>query len=244
MSTSQIIHGHELEFDEGRHAYRWNGAFVPGVTTVLSCIAKPALIQWSAGMASDYWRDALAVGRTDYSNVHKEAKTAHRRKAQAAADAGTNVHAYAECFFKNLPLPELLTDQAKLGVEAFHKWLDAHHVEILASERRVFSKEFFYAGTCDFVAKVDGMMGVGDIKTSSGIYPEMYMQVAAYQHALQEEKGIEFPVRLIVRFDKKTGAFETKHLYDFERDFAGFCAALNLHKSLQLMEQENKIAKL
>lgn len=235
---SQIVHGKELLFDEGAHVYIWGGAFVPGVTSILSCLGKPALVPWAAGMASDYWLSALKAGRTDFPVIHKESKGAHRKKAKDAANIGHNVHHYAECFFKKLELPELKTDEAVRGVDAFHKWYDSHDIKILASERRVFSKEFYYAGTCDFVAEIDGVLGVGDIKTSSGIYPEMRFQTAAYQQALQEEKAIKFPVRWIIRFDKKTGEFEAKSFYEFDLDFSGFAAALTLHKTLQIMERK------
>lgn len=234
----QIIFGGELSFDEKAHAYTWDGKFVPGVTSILQCIGKPALIPWAAGMASAHWLKEVSGGRTDYEAIHKESKTAHRRQAEGAAEIGHEVHRYAECTFKKLELPNLTSDAAKRGVEAFHKWMSAHNVKVLASERRVFSKEHYYAGTCDFVARIDGVLGVGDIKTSSGIYPEMRMQTAAYQHALQEEKKMEFPVRWIVRFDKKTGNFEAKSFYDFSLDFCGFKAALALHKTLKQMEEK------
>lgn len=235
MSDSLIIHGEELNFDDAKHMYTWAGKPVPGVTTILQKIAKPRLIGWAADMASDHWLEAVRSGRVDYAAIHKEAKSAHRKKTAAAAESGQNVHAYAEAYFKSQPLPELLTDAAKRGAEAFHKWISAHNIEIIASERRIFSKEHFYAGTCDFVAKIDGVYGVGDIKTSSGIYPEMRFQTAAYQHALQEEKGVQFPIRWIIRFDKKTGDFEVKTFENFNLDFLGFLAALRLHKTLQLI---------
>ena len=238
--TSHLIYGEALEFDEEAHAYKWAGNFVPGVTTILQCLGKPALVPWAAGMTSDYWLDAVKNGRTDFSAIHKESKSAYRKFAKEAADIGQNVHHYAECFFKGLELPVLHTDQAKRGVEAFHKWFEAHNVKILASERRIFSKEHYYAGTCDFVAKIDGVMGVGDIKTSSGIYPEMRLQTAAYQHALEEEQRVQYPVRWIIRFDKKTGDFEAKSFYDFELDFQGFRAALTIHRTLQTISQEGK----
>lgn len=240
MQTSDniMIHGQALAFDEDKHAYTWGGAFVPGVTTILSCIGKPALIPWAAGMAADHWLEAIKAGRTDYAAIHKESKGAHRKKAKDAANIGQNVHLYAECHFKGLDYPRLETDQAKRGVEAFHKWMDAYKIEIVASERRVFSKQYYYAGTCDFVAKIDGILCVGDIKTSSGIYPEMRMQTAAYQHALEEEKGMKFPVRYIIRFDKQSGAFEAKSFYNFDLDFQGFLSALNLSKTLKLMGDE------
>ena len=236
MSTDKrIIFGQELAFDAEAHAYTWGGEFVPGVTTILQCIAKPALMPWAIGVTRDYWLQAVSAGRTDFKAIHKESWSASKKITKDAANAGTNVHEYAEAHFKKLPLPELQSDQAKRGVEAFHKWLDAHKVEILASERRCFSKEHYFAGTCDFVAKVDGALVLGDIKTSSGIYPEMRLQTAAYQQALQEEKASMFDSRLIVRFDKKTGEFEAKSFTDFDLDFAGFAAALKLHRTLQAM---------
>lgn len=233
ITDKRIIYGKELIFDDEAHAYSWDGHFVPGVTTILQCINKPAIMPWAIGITRDYWLSAIESGRTDYKAIYKESWTANKRIAKDAADIGSNIHEYAEAYFKKLSLPKLSSDSAKLGAEAFHKWLDAHKVKILASERRLYSQEYNYAGTCDFVAEVDGVLGVGDFKTSSGIYPEMRFQTAAYQHALQEEKGIKFPVRWIVRFDKKTGEFEAKNFYDFELDFAGFNAALTLHRTLQ-----------
>lgn len=233
MSNSRIIHGQELEFNEKDHAYTWGGQFVPGVTSILKVIGKPDLNNWYIKVTRDYWLEAVNAGRTDFKAIHKESWTANKKISQSAADIGKQVHLYAECFFKKQPLPELTTDEAKRGVEAFHGWLDSHKIEVIASELLVFSKEHHYAGTCDFVAKVDGELSVGDIKTSSGIYPEMLLQTAAYQHAIQEEKGVTIPVRWIVRFDKKTGKFEAKEFRDFERDFEGFKAALLLHRTLQ-----------
>lgn len=233
MSNSRVIYGQELTIDPVKHAYMWGADYVPGVTSILKIIDKPALIQWSANMASDHFLAQVKAGRDDFAAIHKESKVAHRKKSDAAKDIGHEVHAYVEAHFKNLPLPELTSDEAKRGVEAFHSWLAAHKVEVLASERLCFSKEHYYAGTCDFVAKIDGAMAVGDVKTSSGIFSEYRLQTAAYQHALQEEKGMRFDVRWIVRFDKKTGKFEAKPFYEFELDFKGFLAALTLHRTMQ-----------
>jgi CRISPR/Cas system-associated exonuclease Cas4 (RecB family) len=235
MSGILKMYDGELSFDSEKHAYKFNGDPVPGVTTILNNINKPALMPWAIGVTRDYWLKEVQAGRTDFEKIHKESWNASKKVSKDAADIGKNVHEYAECFFKKQELPVLHTDQAKRGVEAFHKWLNAHKVEVLASERMVFSKQHYYAGTCDFVAKVDGVLAVGDIKTSSGIYNEMRLQTAAYQHALQEEKNMKFEVRWIVRFDKKTGEFEAKPFYEFDLDFQGFQAALTLHRTLQAM---------
>lgn len=236
----QIVYGKPLVFDDNQHAYSWDGKFVPGVTSILAVVAKPALIQWAAGMASDYWLEQIKT-RHDYPLICKEAKTAHRRKAKAAADIGNEIHKYAECHFKRLPAPELTTPEAKRGAQAFHDWLGSHKIKIKASERRIFSKKFFYAGTCDLVAEIDGELCVGDLKTSTGIWPEMLLQTAAYQGALEEEKEMKFDARYIIRFGKTDGLFEAKRFTNFLGDFDGFCAALNLHKTLQRIKESGEI---
>ena len=235
---SRIIHGQELVFNEGRHIYTWAGEKVPGVTTILGRVNKPFLIQWSADMAAEHFLAAVKSGRTDFDAIHADARVAHAKKRDASGESGSNVHGYAECFFKGLPLPELLTDEAKRGVEAFHKWLDEHHVKVLASERILFSQKYYYAGTCDFVAEVDGKQVIGDFKTGKRIYDEARLQTAAYQQALEEETTTKFSARLIVRFDKATGNFETREYTDFDLDFTAFNAALALHKTLQTIEKQ------
>lgn len=236
--STRIIGGAKLAFDDAKHAYTYDGNTVPGVTTILRVIDKPALVPWAVGLAANYWFDAIRDGRTDLEAIHKESKNAHRSFTRDAANIGSNVHDYAECYFKGRPLPEIKTKQAQNGVDAFHKWVDANKIEILAVERRIYSKTYNYAGTTDFVARINGELGIGDYKTSSGIYPEMRFQTAAYQHALQEEKDMKFEVRWIVRFDKKTGEFEAKPFYDFDLDFAGFKGALDLHNALQGMKKK------
>src|SRR6185312_3087438 len=128
-NASRIIYGHELAFDEAKHRYTWNGIPVPSVTTILNCVAKPVLVRWAVKKTADNWLEAMKAGRTDYDDVYKESKNIYRKTAEDAAAIGTNVHQYAECFFKKLPLPELETDEAKRGVEAFHKWVDANQIE-------------------------------------------------------------------------------------------------------------------
>lgn len=234
---SNIIFGQEFLFDEGKHAYTWGGKPVPGVTTILQCINKPALIQWAANLAGDHFLKEIMVGRSDLDKINEEAKTAHKTQKESSGHSGSNIHDYAECWFKGKELPALKTEEAKRGADAFHGWLQSHKIQILASERRVFSKEFYYAGTCDLVAKIDGVLGVGDFKTGKRIYDETRFQLAAYQNALQEEKNIQFEARWAIRFDKKTAKFEVKSFYDFELDFTGFHAALTLHKTLQIINK-------
>lgn len=243
-----------IVFDPKLHAYTCDGRFVPGVTAILSAINKPALVQWAANMASEYaLREILRLAKpingsanveVAMSGVHvvcKEAKTAHRKFSKAAADIGSNVHAYAEAVFKKLPCPELTTEEAKRGAKAFHEWLEKHRVQVIESERVVFSRNHWFAGTCDFTAEIDGELCVGDLKTSSGIWPEMLLQTAAYQHAIEEETKGQFKARWIVRLSKKDGQFEAKRFGDsYLGDFEAFRACLTLHKHLQRLDEKLK----
>jgi CRISPR/Cas system-associated exonuclease Cas4 (RecB family) len=232
----------EIEFDERRHVYTSGGVLIPGVTSILSRLSKEALIQWAANSAVDYVRANLTPD-CDRELVFKDAKTAHRRLARAAADIGTEVHKYAECVLKKEPavMPE---GPAAKGCEAFLAWLDAHNVETLASERVIFSKADWYAGTCDFYGLVDGVLTVGDIKTSSGLYPEMLLQTAAYIRAIEEEIGSRVAQRIIIRVDKKTGAF---HPYVFpysERDVQTFRMLREVHRGMTALEEEMEARKV
>jgi hypothetical protein len=237
----RTIHGKDLAFFENaKIRYKYDGKPVPGVTTILNRISKPFLYKWYADTAADHFLESVKSGRTDFEEIHKESAAAPNAKKVRAGGIGSNVHFYAECYFKNQPLPTLETDEAKKAVEAFHSWLEANHVEVQVSEVPVFSKEFYYAGTCDFVAKINGELCVGDIKTGSGIYDEARFQTAAYQQALQEETGGKYEARWIIRFDKNTGAFQEMSCRAFDLDFTGFSAALSLHKILKIIEAEKQ----
>src|SRR3990167_10512189 len=112
-------------FDEKEHAYFLDGKPLMGITSVLRIIAKPNLIQWAANMAVDYisslWMPGKSYEELEITSVLQEARTAHARKRDKAADAGTNVHAWIAEWSKDntIALPEDLVakEQAKQFVE-------------------------------------------------------------------------------------------------------------------------------
>jgi hypothetical protein len=78
-----------------------------------------------------------------------------------------------------------------------------------------------------------------DIKTSTGIYDEMKLQVAAYMHAEQEESGEKYDGRWIIRLGKeldgKGNAISEAKYVDakknaFKQDFAAFVHTMGLHR--------------
>lgn len=202
-----------LDFDEAAHAYKWAGKFVPGVTRVLQILNKPALVQWSANCAVQYITDGykakLEAGDelelSSFLSLCQEAKTAHRRISKEATDVGSLVHQFAERVLvdRRAALPS--DPQAAKGAEAFLSWFHAHDIEPIHVERMILSRHWYYAGTVDFFGKIDGELCVLDFKTSSGLYLEMLLQLAAYAVALEEETGERIEDGLVIHLDKKTG---------------------------------------
>jgi hypothetical protein len=116
------------------------------------------------------------------------------------------------------------------AVSQFLIWVNDNNVKFLESEFKLLSKEYQYVGTGDFIAIVNGKKVLGDIKTSTAVYAEMWLQVAAYKAAYLEEHPEEVIDHTMILRCGKDGSFETKECDDFERNFAGFLAALSLYR--------------
>lgn len=248
MATQHKLYGGEvvLEFDEGLHSYTANGVPCPSVTGILRVIDKPALPRWAAKETAAYVEAELLYRATDpvviaagwkpdeiyIKNLCKEAKAAPWRKSQDAADIGSIVHRFAELYALGEKPPLPINPQARAAAEQFLGWWEGNHVEVIAAERKVYNRAWNYAGTVDLIAEVRGAgLVIADFKTSSGIWPEYRLQLAAYQGAYEEEHpGMEIDQRLCLRFGKD-GAFESAaYETGFLPDWHGFMAALNLHR--------------
>lgn len=227
----------KLLFDPVRHVYMYNDKRVDGVTSILGCIAKPALINWAAKQASEYLKENLVPGRAydeiELSRFFQEASKAHQYKKEKAGTIGTFVHEWIErriAAGHSIPFP--INEEIKAGCEAFEQWLSENHVEFLSSELRIFSLKYMYAGTLDFTARVNGKLMLGDIKTSSGVYPEMFFQTAAYQMAQEEENPNQIFEGNIIVNCRKDGKLVVKQTDQYDADSRAFLAALALHRRL------------
>ena len=229
-----------LEFNEQKHAYTWEDKLVPGVTTILKRLNKPALMPWAAKQCSDYVKKNAKDGMTkqDIVMLAEEAKGAYRRFTDEAADIGSAVHAYAEGILKGESPVRPDHPAAIKGVEAFERWMDSHKINCLASEMMIFSKSMFYAGTCDFYGYIDDELVVADLKTSSAIHHDYLLQTAAYEMAISEEANVLIPARWIIRLDKKTGQFEAKRFEHSDAHCEAWRALRKLHSYLTRIEEE------
>jgi hypothetical protein len=180
--------------------YPIDGQQYPSVTTVLGIIDKSGpLMGWAVKeerrafeatllevLSHDGARDPLYV-RGKMADAVKGVKAAEKVR-QDAILIDTAAHALIEWHTRRLlgekvgPEP-MVPDPAAWAVEAWKDWARAVDFTPLSAERTVHCPQCGYAGTFDWVARVAGVVTLGDYKTGRAIYPESFLQNVAYRHA-------------------------------------------------------------
>lgn len=189
-------------FTKAHQRYRTkDSTIVPGVTTILNLLNKPALVPWA-------WK--LGMQGLDY-----------RKVVGQAASIGTIAHYLVECYLKGEE-PELEEyspadlAQATLAAQGFVEWWEVQGLKVVGSEVMLVSERWRYGGSLDIVCeKVStGKLWLLDIKTSKGIYDEMRYQLAAYWRLWDENQAPENKTFMkgrliteahIIQLDKETG---------------------------------------
>jgi len=190
-----------------------NGKRIESVTGITGIKDKSnMLVPWAVGMMGDYLLLNEKGKPITEENIEIAKKKWREAKAEGA-DIGTQIHNWIEQKLKGMK-PEIPDDERVVnGVTAYLKWMKSNKIEVLESERVIYSKKYHYAGTCDWygIDKEDDALVIGDHKSSKGIYTEMRYQLAGYWLALEEELRKEFNRGYIAQFvkedviDKKTG---------------------------------------
>jgi len=232
-------------FEEKGHSHWFNGERMTGITTVLSVIAKPALISWAANMAVDYIDEKLPVKRDnnvlsvdadDFKRILEEARKAHTRKKETAGEKGKDIHALIEERIKGaiknnngMIDPQAIDENDQ--IQKFIEWTQDNKVKFLESELHLYSESKFLGGVCDFVAEIDGEKWIGDIKTG-GVYPEAFYQMAGYQ-ILMEEMKIYPDIKGHIVIGLKNGELVEKRSISNEDNQAAFLSALSLYRITQ-----------
>lgn len=232
------------------HGYEHRGNPIPGVTTVTGIISNAnALMYWAVNCSMDYLNEKLPVGKkldeVEKRQLLEKAKWAHRNVSGKALAIGSEVHDWIERHI-NLQIKGQVrgnrghmpfNPQVKMGVEAYLDWEAENKVLYRASERKILSREYGYAGTLDIEAEINGELGIQDVKTSKAIYDEMKMQVAAYGNAREEETGEKYTANHIIRVPKEGGSIEVVRIEDYETALEGFLGCLVAYRALQKMKK-------
>lgn len=187
-----------LKFYASSHRYYLDGKPVPGVTTILNVLNKPALPKWAAGEVAEYvadHRDAVehlyGMGR---GPMVAALKATPWEKRDRAADRGTAFHEYAERILngEQVDVPD---EQVPL-VESALAFMQAWQIRPVLTEAAVGSREHWYAGTLDLVADHNrGPRAIFDWKSGKRIYASAAFQLNAYGHAeFHGTGGVEHPM--------------------------------------------------
>lgn len=197
------------------------------------------------------FRKVKAMKGVEYYDFLKEAKGAFRRKTKEAGESGTIAHDYIENHICERKQPKELVlkinkdENAKNSIKAFDKWEKEHKVEWVASELAIGSETNEYGGTLDAIAYVDNIPSLMDFKTSNQISSDYFLQMAAYQIAL-EEMGFMPLQRIILRIPKDGNDFETITLPNnlengnrLDLDKSGFLALRQMQRISSYYENEN-----
>jgi len=158
------------------------GQIVPGVTTIVGVLNKPALIPWA---------NKLGLKGIDV-----------KRYVDDKADIGTLAHAMIIGELTKQPIDtseysQQQIDAAQNAVLSFYEWEKEHKLEILHAEQPVISERYGYGGQFDLLGNVS-INGVTrfellDLKTGSGIYEEAYYQLGGYLLCLEDGHHNELP---------------------------------------------------
>jgi hypothetical protein len=216
MADDPVFYGKPLVFKEKAHRYYWGGEAVPSVTTIINRLNKPLLIQWAANCAVDYIIENFDVAHNNTIGlkpaIAEAARKAHTVIRDTAGDIGHEVHEHARRHFMRMKfpalplLPEPEHPQAVKALAAFRDWAAQHKIEPLGVERRVFSQQRMYAGTCDFYGRIDERLTIADFKTGRAVYAEGWFQMGGYEDALREELGLSEALdHVLIHLDKNTG---------------------------------------
>lgn len=219
----------EYRFDETKHLHellvdnKWKA--LTGCTTILSILAKPALISWSANMAVEYIcehiSELISGTREEQDKILAEAKSAHRKKKEKAGDWGTERHAEIENYIKS--------GIKKDTIKPFIEWAENNKVKFLESEKHIYSKTHFLGGIVDIVCEIDGEKWIVDIKTGSGIYPEHFAQMAGYEIMLNEMGYPKIKGHIVLNL-KKDCSFQEKRSISNEDAKNFFLACVQVYR--------------
>jgi hypothetical protein len=190
------------------HRYYFNGhGPVPGATSVLEILDKPALATWKAQQAVraviehyEQWQSFSP------DEIQKLALAEVRKTRDSSASMGTAVHHLADMVLRppgSDPKGWKVDEGTQPYLDAYTAFVERYSASsFVSSEKMVWSLNG-YGGTYDLLMMIDGQLWLIDIKTGKRIdYPEYRLQLAAYRWAdsiILEGNPISYPMPNIER---------------------------------------------
>ena len=110
-----------------------------------------------------------------------EAKQAHIDYAKEKGNIGDIVHDIVECWGAGKPYPDI-PQGIHSYVDRFIDFLVDKQPRFIENEVTLWSREYGYAGTADFIIEVDGKILLADLKTGKSLHAEIGLQLSALAH--------------------------------------------------------------
>lgn len=188
--TAPALEKYRIDFLASHIVYKnAAGKRLPGVTTVLGMLNKPALLKWAWQLGKD--------------GIELE------KARQKAADIGTIAHALCEAHLRGQELdatnltPEMV-DRAETAFLKFLAFWEKEELSVVAVELAMVSERMQVGGCLDILAqRPNGRRVLVDLKTSKGIFDEMLIQVATYAAMYEETHREPVDEVFIVRIGKE-----------------------------------------
>lgn len=232
-----------------------DGTRLPGVTTILGTLAKPALLGWYAATERENVVQYLRSGRPLPTRKDGKPLPFAEMKRDKAADLGTVTHFRCSCWLTGEEAegaglaPDLWTESTH-GLDRFTSWWTEQGFTLLESEKVLVyeSGSIRYGGTADITATDKSLRKVlVDLKTSKASsgwpYDETFGQVAAYAMAEELVSGVPVDRIIVARIGKTPGdELQTVELTreQFECGMKLFTGAYIAHEAKRSLDKLRK----
>ena len=200
------------------------GKRVPGVTTFLGVVDKPALM---------YWAWDLGIQGIDFRKYRDE-----------TADIGTLAHAMITEWIEERQAttweyPADIISQAENSAISFYEWLGDKKWKLGFVEKPLISELLQCGGTCDIYWEIEGLWTLDDLKTGKAIYGEHKAQASIYADILRENGYPVDRVRVVNVPRTEEEIFDVQevqpHTWPQYREFFKACQTIyNMRKALKM----------
>lgn len=202
-----------------------DGTRVPGATTIIGILDKPALVKWANNLGLQ------GIDSTRY--------------VDNLASVGTLAHHLILCHYKGeVPdMTDFTENQIELAqncIQSYSFWEGSHKIEPVLIEEPIVSEILKYGGTPDLYCKMDGVLTLLDFKTGKALYTEVMYQLAAYRNLLNEY-GYPVDQCMALKIGRSDDeGFEVKIGKDMDTAFSIFKHCLDLYYLIRDYKKENK----
>lgn len=217
-----------------RYMHPTTGELVPSVTTVISGgVPQPWGMPWAARMAAEHaTANWLRLGTLPPVDRIYEMKNAYKVYAEEKASIGNVVHDLVDAWSTGRPGPDP-PREVDSYINKFIDFLTVKRPEFIENEVTLFSRTYGYAGTADFIVKVDDKVWLADLKTGKSLHSEIGLQLAALANCdfILREDGTEEPIPEIeglAGLHLRPRSWKFTEVGESDSCFATFLAAKNI----------------